>query len=622
MVIASVTQHSAAGLFGQTLVVLAGVAGAVLVVAIGAWRARPGRQSGDPSGALPPGGPIATGWTSLTRTRDTLARRVHPFAVAGLAVLAGLTLALIVTFAVGVATKLGAVVHLDRPLDHFVDRHRVAAVTRLMIAATLLGSYPVSYTIAVVGGLIAGVLSRHWLPLVVLVASVPTEILAQRFTAGLVQGTRPARTLAIGPPGAFFSGGSARILIVCGLLAYFLGWLGLARRQRVMLWTCVALATFIESYSRLYLGRHWAVDIVGGWVAGALLLAAFVFAAEIFRPAAGTEAAAGPRAARRTTASILALTAIVTAAIGTEQWTHGSATQSAPSYREIRSLAPAHGALFGAYVQPRGGFSASDVEAAVTGLERTLGRKLAIDQIYVRWAHPMPLAVARWDLSEGRIPMISWAGTRTDRITAGAYDAQIRARALQLRALRGPVMVRWFAEMDGVQSRPEVVSPESFVAAWRHIHDIFSRAGAANTRWVWCPNAFNFATGYAQKFYPGDAYVDWIGADGYSWAPKRPGARWKDFTEIFSDFYRWGASMGKPLLIGEYGVLERSPGEKAAWFARADRDIRTQFPAIRAVVYFDSDHQNYNWRVTTSVSSLAAFRAFAQDPYFNARPAV
>jgi hypothetical protein len=295
--------------------------------------------------------------------------------------------------------------------------------------------------------------------------------------------------------------------------------------------------------------------------------------------------------------------------------------------RPARSLAPGPlvpqaGALFGAWVEPTAGFTVSDLESSITQLEHELGRKLAIDQLYAPWAAPLPLAVAGWDLSHGRIPMVSWGGAPTDLIAEGSYDAQIRARALQLRALHGPVMLRWFAEMDGTANAANAVSPESFIAAWRHIHEIFTSVGATNVLWVWCPNAFNFATGYAQEFYPGKDFVDWVGADGYNWAPGRPGSQWTSFAEIFSSFYQWGLSSGKPLLIGEYGVLEGAPGQKAAWFKQADRELRTRFAAIRAVVYFDSDHQNFDWRVTTSPTAFSAFRAFATDPYFRARPAV
>ena len=67
-----------------------------------------------------------------------------------------------------------------------------------------------------------------------------------------------------------------------------------------------------------------------------------------------------------------------------------------------------------------------------------------------------------------------------------------------------------------------------------------------------------------------------------------------------------------------------APGRKAAWFRQAARQLRTRLRDIRAVVYFDDDHRNfgasYNWRVTTSSSALAAFRAFARNPYFSVRP--
>ena len=32
--------------------------------------------------------------------------------------------------------------------------------------------------------------------------------------------------------------------------------------------------------------------------------------------------------------------------------------------------------------------------------------------------------------------------------------------------------------------------------------------------------------------------------------------------------------------------------------------------------------KSFDWRITTSPSSLAAFRAFANDPYFRARPPI
>ena len=51
--------------------------------------------------------------------------------------------------------------------------------------------------------------------------------------------------------------------------------------------------------------------------------------------------------------------------------------------------------------------------------------------------------------------MISWAGAPTNLIAAGRYDSLIRAAALQLKSLHGPVMLRWFSEM-GLPRKPAI----------------------------------------------------------------------------------------------------------------------------------------------------------------------
>ena len=287
------------------------------------------------------------------------------------------------------------------------------------------------------------------------------------------------------------------------------------------------------------------------------------------------------------------------------------------------SLAPEHGVLFGATVQPTSSYALAGQESAVTGFDRKIGRRISIQEIYISWGEAMPLALMRWDRQHGILPMISLSSVRTTRITAGDDNAWIESAARQLGSLHAPVMLRWFPEMALPKNKALAVSPHSYVAAWRHIQDIFVRDRAGNVRWVWCPSADDFATGLAQRFYPGKSYVDWVCADGYNWAPERA-VPWRSFAQIFGTFYRWGLATHKPLLIGEYGVLEGKRGEKGAWFRQAARQIKSEFPAIRGLVYFNADSPDFglhfNWTVTSSSSALAGFRAFATDRYFRARP--
>jgi endoglucanase len=255
-------------------------------------------------------------------------------------------------------------------------------------------------------------------------------------------------------------------------------------------------------------------------------------------------------------------------------------------------------------------------------MEAAIGRKLNIDHLFYPWTTVFPGWRQSWDLANGRIPMISWGSTNLSQVVNGSSDATIRDRANALAALGGPVMLRWFAEMDADHfAGHEIASPSQFVTAWRHMHDIFVSRGATNVQWVWCPNAYAFSTGEAQQFYPGDAYVDWICADGYNWAPARPNSQWVSFQNIFTSFYAWGAPKAQPLMIGETGVLENAPGDKAAWITAMGTTVKTTYPEIKALVYFDAYATAnfggwYDWRLDTSTSSFNAFKALAADPYF------
>jgi hypothetical protein len=256
----------------------------------------------------------------------------------------------------------------------------------------------------------------------------------------------------------------------------------------------------------------------------------------------------------------------------------------------------------------------AEKQARLNKLEAKLGQRIDVDHNYTIWTDPFPGWREAWDRDNGRVPFVSWAGTSTKAVNAGKYDSMIRARALDVKAAGYPILLEWFWEMDGDRNRDKAVSPASFIAAWRRIHTIFEKAGVTNASWVWCPNAWGFKTGEAPKWYPGDRYVDWLCANGYNWAPGRKGDEWRSFQTVFQPFYDWASGRGKPLMIGEFGVQERKSGEKAQWLKDATATLRTKFPAIRAVVYFNVD-RTYNWRIDTSTSAFRAFKSmFSLSP--------
>ena len=64
-------------------------------------------------------------------------------------------------------------------------------------------------------------------------------------------------------------------------------------------------------------------------------------------------------------------------------------------------------------------------------------------------------------------------------------------------------------------------------------------------------------------------------------------------------------------MIGEFGAQERKHGEKAEWIREAAQTLKTKFPEIKAVVYFNVK-KRYDWRIDTS-SARSAWKYLARE---------
>ena len=289
-------------------------------------------------------------------------------------------------------------------------------------------------------------------------------------------------------------------------------------------------------------------------------------------------------------------------------------------------VVPTKGTLLGAYVQVHGSWNRTTERRAVHRLETRMGRRLAIDSHYEHWGWHFPGWVGAWDLRNGRIPMFSGFAFSTASINSGREDSYIRSMAGAVRSLGGPVLLRWFHEMDARPRAALAGTPARFVRAWRRIVTIFRRHHVQNAKWVWCPNASGFSTGRAQRFYPGDHYVDWICADGYNWSPLLPGGetggRWRSPREILGAFYRWARVRGKPLMVGETGAQEGPLGRKALWIDRLGDTVQQRFPRIKAMIYFDAvggsnSGGTFDWRLGTTRSSMGAWVRLGKAAWFH-----
>ena len=280
--------------------------------------------------------------------------------------------------------------------------------------------------------------------------------------------------------------------------------------------------------------------------------------------------------------------------------------------------------------------------------ESALGKKVSIVHWGQSWGKPPsnPFPTSRFDSvrNRGSIPMLNWgswqlgAGTtqpdfRLSTIASGAYDAYIQQWAQAARAWGHPFFLRFDHEMNGAWQFPWSVQlngnqPADFVAAWRHVHDIFVQQGATNVTWVWCPNISSSRTTPLSQVYPGDEYVDWACLDGYNFGTDA-GNQWQSFGQVFGGSAFGGynphnsyqemlaVAPSKPIMLGEVASSEHG-GSKAAWIRDMLQTLPSVFPRMKAVVWmnWNIDDPSLSWPIESSGESQAAFaEAIASSTY-------
>lgn len=236
---------------------------------------------------------------------------------------------------------------------------------------------------------------------------------------------------------------------------------------------------------------------------------------------------------------------------------------------------------------------------------------------------PVYLPQLRGIRAQDAVPMITWepqtsAGgrIRLGKIADGSYDGYLSDAAREAVAWGKPLLIRFGQEMNGAWypwSPAFGNSARDYVAAWRHVVRVFRREGADNVKWVWTPYIDPSHRLPFKRFYPGDAYVDWAGVDGYNWGGRYP---WQSFHELFAGSYRQLLEISsRPLLIGEVGCGEVG-GNKGLWLRQMLHNDLPQMPRFRAVVWFDDVDPKGDLRVDTSEAALEAFRRWTSEPLY------
>lgn len=304
--------------------------------------------------------------------------------------------------------------------------------------------------------------------------------------------------------------------------------------------------------------------------------------------------------------------------------------------------------LIGAYYNDHAG-------GDISLLEKTVGRKLALDYLYNNfiWGKFGKDEIAH-SVAGGRTPVIAWepsmgggnCASAAD-IKNGVYDADLKLQAAQIRDLKAQVLITFVPEMTNAETgvygvldcfyggaawktsdQGMVGAGNAYILAQRHLVKLFRDEGATNVQWVFAPagRAFRYVIqgkNEWEHFYPGRHNVDWIGMDYFqgSTTPRR-----FDADPTVKLFYEQTAPLGKPLIINQTTAranAKLNPDPQSLWISSAEASIPTKFPAIHAYMWNNNTIRNSpnNPGDTTLYlqgAGLDAYRKMVNNPVFGA----
>ena len=243
--------------------------------------------------------------------------------------------------------------------------------------------------------------------------------------------------------------------------------------------------------------------------------------------------------------------------------------------------------------------------AGITAFTKATGVSPRVVSYYSGWMESFQTGFATQAVNHGALPLVQIDPTKISlaAIASGQYDDYLRTYANSVRSFNHKVILGFGHEMNGPwfswgwrHTRAKV-----FVAAWRHIVDVFRQQGASNVIWLWTVNVDppnDNAIQNPARWWPGSTYVNWVGIDGYYYKPS-----WT-FAPLFGPTIKIVYSLSRlpiPILISEVGAPKADQPAKIA-------DL---FAGIRAYgllgfVWFDADG-NKDWALTTP-AAIAAFR--------------
>jgi len=286
----------------------------------------------------------------------------------------------------------------------------------------------------------------------------------------------------------------------------------------------------------------------------------------------------------------------------------------------LAKFEPERGCYIGAFVK-----NDPHVNGDMAEFEAVIGKKHASYFTYVRYGAPFPMDWVEKVKAVGAAPHIAWEPN--EGLHQVRDDAYLREWAAAARQAGCPIFLRFASEMNGRWTAYHG-NPSLYKQKWRLVHRVMAEV-APNVALVWAP--FCMPQDNITAYYPGDAYVDWVGVNIYSVHhhnnnPRHPSGH-EDPRELLRFVYDT-YSPRRPIMICEYAATHycRACGQATVGFAlekmqQLYRSLPTDFPRVKMINWFNWDTitggaADNNYALTDNELIKGQYQKLIRSSYF------
>lgn len=192
-------------------------------------------------------------------------------------------------------------------------------------------------------------------------------------------------------------------------------------------------------------------------------------------------------------------------------------------------------------------------------------------------------------------------------VISGKDDAWFRSYAQMIKSQQAQMLLSFAPEPNGdwYEWGWKQVPASQEIAAWRHVVTLFRAAGAKNATWVWIVNQLYPGSGALSQLWPGAAYVDEVGVDGYFRKPTDTFA-----TVVVPTLKQIRQITSKPVFVSETGSNDVAGKVNALNSLVAG----VAHYHLQGFVWFDINlsglklNEPQNFAITGNQSALVAFK--------------